>query len=71
MHLTVRFLCCECVVCQFECIFLNSFCARLSYLHVYYNASEMAGAVFELIIYHHGSLSGPIMEYVGGNVMII
>jgi len=60
----------ECVVCEFECILLNLFCARLSYLHVYYNGAEIAEAVFDLITYNHRSLSEPIMEYVGGDAKI-
>jgi hypothetical protein len=31
----------------------------------------MADPIFDLFIYHHGSLFGPRMEYVGGDVMIV
>jgi len=31
----------------------------------------MADPLFDLVIYHHGSLSGPRMAYVGGDIMTI
>jgi hypothetical protein len=39
-------------------------------LTVYQSGAEI-DPVFDLIIYHHGSLSGPMMEYIGGETMEI